>query len=242
MRVAVTGASRGIGRATALRLGRDGHEVAVHYHHHAREAAQVAREIGGAGGSAFTVRADLGTSVGPRHLGAEIRRRWDRLDGLVLNAGFYPRAPFAEVSDAAWRRCFDVNVFGPARLVRALLAPLRAADAPSVVFVSSVLAFAGSGHGAHYAAAKAAVGGLAASLARELAPHVRVNTVAPGSIDTAILADDTRRRRAERERAIPLGRVGAPDEVAAAIRYLLGPDASYLTGSTLHVNGGLRIG
>ena len=242
MRVLVTGASRGIGRAIALRLGQDRHEVAVHYHRHATEARNVLRAVERAGGSGFVARADLGRAADARALAQQVMRRWDRLDGLVLNAGVYPRAPFPAITDRQWSECFEVNLFGPVRLVRALLPRLTAASSPSIVFVSSVLAVSGSSHGAHYAAAKGAVGALAASLARELAPHVRVNTVAPGSIDTAILAGDSPQRRAERARSILLGRLGAPEEVAGAVQFLLGPDASYLTGATIAVNGGLRVG
>lgn len=242
MRVLVTGASRGIGRATALRLARDGHEVAVHYHRHAAEARDVLRDMERSGGSGFTTAADLRTPAGARALVAHVARRWDRLDGLVLNAGVYPRAAFPALTDRAWADCFAVNLFGPVRVVRGLLPRLEAAETPSIVFVSSLLAVAGSSHGAHYAAAKGATGALAASLARELAPHIRVNTVAPGSIDTAILAGDSPQRRAERARSILLGRLGAPEEVAGAIHFLLGPDATYLTGATIAVNGGLRVG
>lgn len=238
----VTGASRGIGRAIARRLALDGDEVAIHYHRHASEARRVLREVERAAGSGFLARADLRTPSGARSLAAAVSKRWDGLEGLVLNAGVYPRAPFAALTDRDWSECFEVNLFGPARLVRALLPRLYAAEAPSVVFVSSVLAVAGSSHGAHYAAAKGAIGALAASLARELAPRVRVNTVQPGSIDTAILAGDSPARRAERARSIPLGRLGDPGEVAGAVRFLLGPDASYLTGATIAVNGGLRVG
>jgi 3-oxoacyl-[acyl-carrier protein] reductase len=242
VRVLVTGASRGIGRAIALRLAREGGDVAVHYHRHRAEARAVLREVERGGGTGFAIGADLGTPAGARALATAAIRRWDHLDGLVLNAGVYPRARFAALNDRAWAECFEVNLFGPVRLVRALLPRLAAADSPSIVFVSSVLAVAGSSHGAHYAAAKGAVGALAASLARELAPHVRVNSVAPGSIDTAILAGDSPARRAERAKSILLGRLGAPAEVAAAVHFLLSPDASYLTGATIAVNGGLRVG
>ncbi|MCI4336501.1 MAG: SDR family oxidoreductase [Thermoplasmata archaeon] len=236
----MTGASIGIGRATALLAAQKGHAVAVHYHTHAREADEVVAEITGTGGSAFSARADLASEEGPRTLARAVGRQWDSLDGAVLNAGVYSRGAFADLTDSDWEDCFDVNVLGPARLVRELLPRLRASDRPSVVFISSVLAFTGSTHGAHYAAAKAAIEGLSYSLARELAPGIRVNAVAPGSIDTAILAGDSPERRAERGRSIPLGRIGRPEEVAEAVVFLLGPGSSYITGSTLHVNGGLR--
>jgi 3-oxoacyl-[acyl-carrier protein] reductase len=127
-------------------------------------------------------------------------------------------------------------------LVERLLPAMRKAPAPSVVFVTSVLAFTGTGHGAPYATAKAALLGLGRSLARELAPDIRVNLVAPGAIDTAILAGDTSQARAERLRAIPLGRLGRSDEVGEAIAFLLSARASYISGATLHVNGAWYTG
>ncbi len=242
MRALVTGASVGIGRATAVRLARDGAEVAVQYRSHAREAESACREIRDAGGTAFSIAADLARAEDVERLARTVAERWPVLDILVLNAGSYPRAPFRELGPEAFERCFRENVFGSAELVRRLLPQLEAARPGRIAFVSSVLAFDGSRHGAHYAAAKAALLGLGRSLARELAPRVRVNTVAPGAIDTAILADDTPELRAERERRIPLGRIGRPEEVADAIAFVVSDRASYLTGTTIHVNGGSRIG
>ena len=152
----------------------------------------------------------------------------------------YNRAPFLEITDDDLRACFQVNLVAPFALTRELLPMLRRSDSGRVVFVASVLAFTGSATGAHYAAAKAGLLGLSRSLAKELAPGITVNTVAPGSIDTAILARDSPERRAERAQTIPLGRVGTAEEVAEAIAFLASPGASYLTGTTIHVNGGLR--
>lgn len=242
VRALVTGASLGIGRATALRLAADGFEVAVHYRTHAAEAERVVAQIRSDGGAAFSLGADLGRREEVERLATTIGSRWPAVDALVHNAGEYPRVAFPDLAPDAVEECFRTHVFGPTELTRRLLPHLRRADPGRVVFVSSVLAFQGSGHGAHYAAAKSALLGLAGSLARELAPGVRVNSVAPGSIDTSILAGDTPERRAERERAIPLGRIGRPEEVADAIAFLVSNRASYLTGTTLHVNGGLRIG
>lgn len=242
MRALVTGASQGIGRATALRLGRDGAEVAVHYRRHRDEAEEVVRAIRASGGSAFTVQADLDRPDDVDRLVEVVGAAWERLDALVHNAGEYPRVAFSDLTRDEFARCFASHVFAPAELTRRLLPALVRADPGRVVFVSSMLAFQGSSRGAHYASAKAAVLGLAYSLARELAPRVRVNVVAPGSVDTAILAGDSPARRAERLRTIPLGRLGLPEEVAEAIVFLLSDRSSYLTGTTVHVNGGLRVG
>ena len=240
MRALVTGASRGIGRATAIRLARDGLDVAVHYHAHPDEAERTAAEVRSLGRTAFVVAADLSEEDGPRALSKALREQWNSLDVLVHNAGAYPRSAFESISDAEWRRCLALNLDAPAILTRELLPLLRSVTAARVVFVSSVLAFDGSSHGAHYAAAKAGILGLARSLARELAPQTTVNVVAPGTIDTAILADDTPDDRRRRERGTPLARIGTSEEVAEAIAFLASARASYITGTTLHVNGGVR--
>lgn len=240
MRVLITGASGGIGRATALRLAAPGVELALHYFQHPAEAEATASRCLELGARAFCVGADLAVPAQVRSLAHAVSEGWPTLDALVLNAGNYPRRKFEELSDEEFADCFRVHVFGPAQLARELLPRLRRSSHGRIVFVSSVLAFNGSSHGAHYAAAKSALLGLARSLARELAPQITVNVVAPGSIDTAILAGDSPQRRAARGAAIPLGRIGTPEEVAGAIAFLVGTDSSYLTGATLHVNGGLR--
>ncbi len=240
MRALVTGASVGIGRETARALARDGMDVAVHFRRHESEAAGLAQELSAGGREAFTVRADLSRPDGAATLAGAVRARWDSLDVLVHNAGSYPRAAFASITDAEWEACLRLNLTAPALLTRELLPLLTRSSAGRVIFVSSVLAVAGSRHGAHYAAAKAGLVGLARSLSRELAPGITVNTVAPGSIDTAILAGDTAEMRAERGRAIPLGRIGTAREVADVIAFLASPNAAYVTGATVHVNGGLR--
>ncbi|MCI4333442.1 MAG: SDR family oxidoreductase [Thermoplasmata archaeon] len=241
MRAFVTGGSRGIGAATVRKLAADGFDVAVHGFHHPEEAEKEAAIVRGLGRSSFVVLRDLGSAAGPVDAAADLARQWDSLDVLVLNAGAYDRTPFPDITDDDLLACYRLNVFAPFALTRELLPLLRRSSAGRVVFVSSQLAFAGSPRGAHYASAKAAIVGLSRSLAKELAPGITVNTVAPGSIDTAILAGDTPERRRERGLAIPLGRVGEAAEVADAIAFLASGHASYVTGATLHVNGGSRI-
>jgi 3-oxoacyl-[acyl-carrier protein] reductase len=241
VRALVTGGSGGIGRATAVRLARDGFEVGVHYHAHRAEAETVAREIVQLGRNAPIFAADLADAHGPEDLAAPVLARWESVDLIVHNAGVYDRRAFDRLSAEDWQAALALNVIGPARLTQLLLPLLRRSPRGRIVFVSSILAFTGSRWGAQYAAAKAGVLGLARSLARELAPGITVNVVVPGSIDTAIIGGDTEEARAERAKAIPLARVGRPEEVADAIAFLASERASYMTGTTLHINGGLRF-
>lgn len=240
MRVLITGASQGIGRATARRLAGPGVELLLGCHRHRAAAEDLARELAGLGATAAVVAADLAVGTEVDRLADEVARHFRGLDALVLNAGHYPRGAFETMTDDEFDRCVAENLTGPARLTRRLLPLLRAADhGARLVCVSSILAFTGSRRGAHYAAAKAGLVGLARSLALELAPSITVNVVAPGAIDTAILASDSPERRAAREAEIPLGRIGTAEEVAEAIAFLLAPTSGYITGTTLHVNGGL---
>jgi 3-oxoacyl-[acyl-carrier protein] reductase len=242
VRALVTGASRGIGQATALRLAREGFDVAVHSRTHAADARDMVERIRRQGRDAFGVSGDLGDLSSIPALARSVESHWDSLDVLVHNAGRYPRHSFPETSDSDFEEQLRMHAIGPASLTRHLLSLLRRSASGRVIFVSSVLAFEGSRHGAPYATAKAAQLGLARSLARELAPAITVNVVAPGSIDTAVLAEDSPEQRAERNRRIPLGRLGTPEEVAAAIAFLASPGAGYITGATIPVNGGLRTG
>jgi len=234
----VTGASKGIGAATARRLAHDGFDVVVHYHADKEGARRTQEAVRKAKRKSWLVQGDLGAA---RDLDAvaDAAGAMRKLDCLVHNAAFYERRSFADMTGQSWINTRLVDLDAPAVLTHLLL-PKLARDA-SIVFVSSVAAVRGSKHGAHYAAAKAGLLGLARSLALELAP-IRVNAVAPGYIDTAILAGDTPAKRRERAAEVPLGRLGSPDDVAGAVSFLAGPDARYVTGQVLHVNGGLWMG
>lgn len=238
----ITGAGSGIGLATARRLSARGDALGLHARSHEAEVRTLAEEHRRAGGEAHTFQADLSRPADVEAFATEALRSFPCLDVLILNAGVYPRRKFRELSREQFEETLQVNLLAPFQVVRRLLGALeRSPQGARVIFVTSVLAFNGSERGADYAASKAALLGLTRSLARELAPRIRVNAVAPGSIDTAILGQDTPEVRARRESAIPLGRIGRPEEVAAVIDFLSRPDSGYLTGTTVHVNGGLRM-
>ncbi len=241
MRALVTGSSRGIGRATARLLAARGFDVALHGFRHRAEAEALSEEIRAGGRDAFVIASDLAEPEGAADVARQLRARWTELDVVVHNAGAYPRAPFEELGEPEWLACLQLNLIGPALLSRELLPELRRSASGRIIFIASVLAANGSRHGAHYAAAKAGVLALTKSLARELAPSITVNAVAPGTIDTDIVGSDTPEQRTARGQAIPLARIGHPEEIAEAVAFLASPGSSYMTGTTLHVNGGLRM-
>jgi 3-oxoacyl-[acyl-carrier protein] reductase len=237
----VTGAGTGIGRATAKLLAKRGAKVAVHYRSHKKEAESLVKEIRSSGGDAFSIGADLTVEEDLERLAREVAARFPSLEVMVHNAGEYPRRFVEELDGAMFLSTIRTNLVAPYVLTRELLPLIKKAKWGRVVFVGSILAYNGSTHGADYAASKSGLLGLAKSLARELSPKVTVNVVAPGSIDTAILAGDTPQVRAAREKTIPLGRVGTPEDIAEVIAFLASPEAGYMTGTTVHVNGGLRM-
>ena len=238
----VTGASRGIGAATAERLARDGFRVAIAYVSRKDGALRTLRAIEAAGGKGITLRADVSRAPEVHRLVAETVAAWGRLDVLVNNAGVYERALFDDTEPEDWDRRIATNLSACFYAAKAAVPEMRKVGGGRIINVTSQLAFRGTTHGADYVAAKAGVVGLTKALALELAKdRILVNAVAPGSIETDILAGDTAEDRARRLRTIPLARVGLPAEVAAAIAFLASPDAAYITGQVLHVNGGSAL-
>ncbi|MDI1466195.1 SDR family oxidoreductase [Catellatospora sp. KI3] len=236
----VTGGGRGIGAATCLRLAAAGHDVAVGYQHDEQAAARVAAAVAATGRRALAVRADIADGTQVRAMFDRVAAELGTITGLVNNAGVASSiGPFTELSEADLRRVVDVNVVG--YILCAQQAARRMGPGGAIVNVSSVAATLGSpGEYVHYAAAKAAVETLTVGLSKELGPAgIRVNTVSPGVIQTEFHAGSGEPARADRVGpGAPLGRAGDPDEVAAAIAWLLSDEASYVTGATLKVSGG----
>ena len=243
--VVVTGGSRGIGAATARLLASRGHPVCLSYVRDAEAADAVVRDCVAAGASALAVRADVAVEADVVALFETAQDRLGPIGGLVNNAGVVDRATRVEdMSAARIERMLAVNVTGAFLCAREAVRRMstgRGGGGGAIVNVSSRAAVLGSpGEYVDYAAAKAAVDTLTVGLAREVAGDgIRVNAVRPGLIDTDIHADSGDARRVERlAPTVPLQRPGRPEEVAAAIAWLLGDEASYVTGSFVDVGGG----
>lgn len=242
----VTGGSRGIGAATAVRLARDGHDVVVGYRTGADAADDVVASVRAVGARAASVRVDVTDADGVDELFDRAAHELGPVTGLVANAGVTAHiGDLADTPVEVIRTVLDVNLLGVvlcARRAAQTMSQRRGGPGGAIVAVSSGAATLGAPHEyVHYAAAKAGVDALALGLAKELADDgIRVNAVAPGLVRTGIHADagdpDRLDRVADR---VPMRRPGEPDEIAAAISWLLGPDAAYCTGTVLRVAGGL---
>ncbi|MGW5786867.1 SDR family NAD(P)-dependent oxidoreductase [Streptomyces sp. NPDC003757] len=238
----VTGGSRGIGAATCLRLAEEGHDVAVGYAADAAAAERVVAAVREAGGRGVAVRADTSVEADVERLFDTVEERLGPVTGLVNNAAVTgPLGRLADSDTADLRRVLDVNLLGVllcSRRAARLMTPRRSGV---IVNVSSGAATLGSpGEYVHYAASKAGVDALTLGLAKELGPDgIRVNAVAPGVIDTEMHAAAGDAGRAARMgAAVPMGRAGRAEEIAAAIAWLMSSDASYTTGTVLRVAGG----
>jgi 3-oxoacyl-[acyl-carrier protein] reductase len=238
----VTGGSRGIGRAIAIALGRAGAKVVINYTANEAAANEAVLAVAAEGGVAVTKRFDVADSAAVDAAFREIIAAEGGLHILVNNAGIAVNTLVLGAKDADWKRALDVNLNGTFHCCRsALRALMKAKETGRIINITSITGETGSAGQAPYVAAKAGVIGLTKTLAREYASRgVTCNAVSPGYIDTEMTAAELpEARRAELLKSIPLGRVGKPEDVAAAVAYLAGPAASYVTGQVLRVNGGL---
>ena len=239
--VFITGGSRGIGAAAVLAFARAGYNVAFTYNSHPDAADAVRRQAEeiNPGGLYLAIRADAGDPAQVRTAVARAEQELGSLQVLVCNAGIAQVKLFTDTTDEDWRRMLDVNLSGAFYVTRAVLPGMISLKSGSIVNVSSVWGQVGASCEVHYSAAKAGLIGLTRALAKEVGPSgVTVNCVCPGVIQTDMLGDFTGSDLAALAEETPLGRLGTPQEVAAAILWLCQGDAAFVTGQVIGVGGG----
>jgi len=235
----VTGSGRNIGRAIALRYARAGADVVVNSRSNRGEAEAVAAEVRSLGQRAISVVADVADREAVGAMAVRARDELGRIDILVNAAAVRPHTPFLELTQEVWTSVRGVILDAAISTAQSVLPTMVAQRSGAVLFVVGDGAWRGGAERGHIGAAKMALIGLCRSLASEFAPHgIRFNTVSPGQIDTDPSASHAGAPDVD---GIPLGRLGAVDDVANACLFLVGPESAWITGQTLHVNGGQRF-
>ena len=235
----VTGGGRGIGAAISKQLAKDGYRILLTYCNSSKPAEMVVDEIRDSGVDAVAANCDV---TDAREVALLATHPWviEGIDALVINHGRYDRIDAKNLDIDHLRRTMTTNFEGAFLTWNAVKSNLT--DNARICVIGSQLGTRGSPHGADYSASKAALSTWARSLAQSLAPEgKRVNVVAPGFVDTDILAGDSPEKRASREQEVPLKRVGTPEDIAGVVSFLVGDKSSYITGAVIHVNGGLYL-
>ena len=238
----VTGASRGIGRAIALGLARQGAKVAVNYNKNLEEAQEVEKSIHAMNSEALTIRADVSKSDQVEQMIQSIRNNLGEIDILVNNAGITKGGKVEDIAEKDWDEVLNINLKGTFLCCKAVIRSMKKRKSGVIVNISSLAAkIGGINSGASYAVSKAGVSCLTIQLAKELLPYnIRVNAVAPGGIDTSMLDIYGPQGRDILAKSTPMG-LGRPEDVAEAVVFLASENARYITGEILDVNGGVLM-
>ncbi len=236
----ITGASKGIGAAAAIRLAEEGTSIAINYNSDTSGAEIVASAAARLNIPHLTVQADVRDPAAVTNMVARTVEELGPIDFLINNAGVVGHSPLVDLEETEWDWMFQVNIYGMYRVTRAVLPGMLERKNGVIINVTSELAFIGEPNLTHYVATKTAIIGFTKSLARELAPHIRVNAVAPGPVDTQMLTDDDRSDEYLRTR-LPLQRLGLPEDIAGSFAFLCSEDASWYTGQIISPNGGAVI-
>ena len=234
----VTGASRGIGKAIAISLAKEGAEVIINYSSSLENANKVVSEINDFGGKAYPLQADISNENSVNELIKKVLEKHNRIDVLVNNAGITKDGLLMRMKTDDWQKVLDLNLSGVFYCTRAVSRQMLKQKSGRIINITSVVGLMGNPGQANYSAAKAGVIGLTQSSAKEFASRgITVNAVAPGFISTDMTKDLNSEAILS---AIPLGRFGAPEDVAGAVRFLAAdPSAAYITGQTIQVDGGM---
>jgi 3-oxoacyl-[acyl-carrier protein] reductase len=237
--VLVTGGSRGIGRACCVRLGQAGAKVAINYRSRMEDAAETAWLVQDAGAEAMTVAADVADEKSVAAMVAQVNDRFGPIDMLVNNAGIFEYVPHDATTPDQWRRTIDINLTGTYLVTWAVKDQMIARKFGRIVNVSSIAALRARPLAIAYAASKAGVVAFTKSAAEALIPYnIRINAVAPGLIDTEILADVDERAKQRLIDETPMKRIGQPDEIADVVHFLLSEASRFMMGQTLVASGG----
>ncbi len=235
----VTGASRGIGRAIAESLARDGFHVVLTYRTDEVRAEEAARAIREAGGSAEASRADAASPADITALVDRLDREREGVDVLVNNAAVLKNGLFALMPERDWTQVLDTSLGGTFRTTKAVIRNMLRRRWGRIVNISSLAAFAGSAGQTNYSAAKGAIVAFTKSLAAEVGAYgVTVNSVAPGFVETEMIGFISKEAKADFIRRLPMQRFGKPEDIAPLVSFLCGEGAAYITGQTIRVDGG----
>jgi len=237
-KVLVTGGSSGIGRGIVERFSAEGAEVGINCPPAETEtASNVVETIEEEGGTASDFVADVSDADAVRSMATEVEERFGAIDVLVNNAGILTTSPLAEMSIETWDEMIGVNLRGVFLTTRFLLPRLFESDGGKIINVASQLGFVGKANLVHYCASKGGIIAFTRALARELAPEITVNAIAPGPIDTSI-SDTTQEERRRTEESLPMKRIGKVEDVVPTALFLASSDSDYYTGQTLSPDGG----
>jgi len=235
----ITGASGGIGAACAENLARQGYTVLAHYNRGKEAAYALCDALNAEGYDAHPVQCDLADNAQIDAMCRDVLRVYHRVDALVLNAGVSHTGLLFDMTDEEWARVMQVNVTSAFTLCRALAPGMVSNRKGAIVTISSMWGRVGASCEVAYSASKAAIIGFTRALAKELGPSgVRVNCVAPGVIDTAMMDEHSEETKAQLAEETPLGRLGTPQDVAACVSFLLSDAAAFVTGQVLGADGG----
>lgn len=236
----VTGASRGVGRATALRLAEGGANVAVNYLSNDAEAFATVEMCKERGARSFAAKGDSSDLVHAKRIAAKTVEEFGRIELLVLNAGIWAGAPIEEMSEETWNRVLNTNLKSAWAMAKACVPIMKKSESGAIVLVSSTAGQRGEANYSNYAASKGGQISFTKALASELCPKIRVNCVAPGWIETAMARPAFENAEYKRQviESIPLKRVATADDVALSICFLLSDWARHITGEILNINGG----
>lgn len=238
--VLVTGASRGIGREIALELARQGADVAVNFSGNEAKANETVDEIKALGRDAFAVKCDVSDSLSVTEMVKAVIDRFGKLDVLVNNAGITKDNLLMRMKEEEWDSVININLKGVFLCTKAVTRQMMKQRSGRIINIASIVGVSGNPGQANYVAAKAGVIGLTKTTAKELASrHITVNAIAPGFISTDMTEKLTEEVKAEMMKMIPLARFGEPKDIAGATVFLASDDSSYITGQTIHIDGGM---